>query len=71
MEGLSLDGSIRPIRGALPIAIQALNDGFEGFILPKENANEAAIVKDLKVYGVERLEDIIHFFKDKSSLEVK
>jgi len=70
MGELSLDGSIRPIRGALPIAIQALNDGFEGFILPKENANEAAIVKDLKVYGVERLEDVIHFFKDKSSLEV-
>ena len=65
MGELSLDGSIRPIRGALPIAIQALNDGFEGFILPKENANEAAIVKDLKVYGVERLEDVIHFFKDK------
>ncbi|MDA9811644.1 YifB family Mg chelatase-like AAA ATPase [Flavobacteriaceae bacterium] len=70
MGELSLDGSIRPIRGALPIAIKALNDGFEGFILPKENANEAAIVKDLKVYGVERLEDVIHFFKDKSSLEV-
>ena len=63
MGELSLDGSIRPNRGAFPIAIQALNDGFEGFVLPKENANEAAIVKDLKVYGVEQLEDVIHFLK--------
>ena len=69
MGELSLDGSIRPIRGALPIAIQALSDGFTGFILPKENANEAAIVKDLQVYGVEHLEEVIQFFKDTTSLE--
>ncbi len=49
---LALDGSIRPIKGALPIALQALHDGFTGCILPKENAEEAAIVKALHVYGV-------------------
>jgi magnesium chelatase family protein len=48
MGELSLDGSIRPIKGALPIAIQALRDGFRGFILPKENAEEAAIVKGIE-----------------------
>jgi len=69
MGELSLDGSIRPIKGALPIAIQALRDGFRGFILPKENAEEAAIVKGIDVYGVERLEEVIQFFKDRSCLE--
>lgn len=69
MGELSLDGSIRPIKGALPIAIQALRDGFRGFILPKENAEEAAIVKGIDVYGVERLEEVIQFFKDPSCLE--
>ena len=52
MGELALDGGIRPVKGALPIAIQALKDGFTGFVLPKENALEAAIVKDLKVFGV-------------------
>ena len=65
---LALDGSIRPIKGALPIAIQALNDGFKGFILPKENALEAAIVKDLKVYGVSHLNEVIDFFNQKKNL---
>ena len=65
---LALDGSIRPIKGALPIAIQALQDGFKGFILPKENALEAAIVKDLKVYGVSHLNEVIDFFNQKTTL---
>ncbi len=65
---LALDGSIRPIKGALPIAIQALNDGFKGFILPKENALEAAIVKDLEVYGVSHLNEVIDFFNQKTKL---
>ena len=65
---LALDGCIRPIKGALPIAIQALNDGFKGFILPKENALEAAIVKDLKVYGVSHLNEVIDFFNQKKNL---
>lgn len=69
MGELSLDGSLRPIRGALPIAIQARKDNFKGLILPKENAREAAIVNDLEVYGVESLRDAIDFFNEKLSLE--
>ncbi len=59
MGELSLDGEIRPIKGGLPIAIQAKKEQFEGFILPKENANEAAIVTGLKVYGVTHLNEVI------------
>ena len=69
MGELSLDGSIRPIKGALPIAIQALNDGFTGFILPQENALEAAIVKNVAVYGVQHLTEVIAFFDKKQALE--
>jgi magnesium chelatase family protein len=63
MGELSLDGGLQPIRGALPIAIEARNKGFKGFILPKQNAREAAIVNDLEVYGVENILDVIHFLK--------
>lgn len=69
MGELALDGSIRPIKGALPIAIQALKDGFSGFLLPEENAMEAAIVKDLNVYGVSHLEEVIDFFNQKKALQ--
>lgn len=62
MGELSLDGSVQPIKGALPIAIKAQEEGFEGFILPRENAKEAAIVKGLKVYGVDHISDVIYFF---------
>jgi len=62
MGELSLDGSLQPIKGALPIAIQARKDGFKGFILPKQNAREAAIVNDLEVYGVENIKDVAGFF---------
>ena len=68
MGELALDGSIRPIKGALPIAIQALKDGFSGFLLPAENAMEAAIVKDLNVYGVSHLEEVIDFFNQKKDV---
>lgn len=61
MGELSLDGSLQPIKGALPIAIKAKEEGFEGFILPKENANEAAVVDGLKVYGVENIREVIDF----------
>ena len=69
MGELSLDGSILPIKGALPIAIEARKEGFKGFILPKQNAREAAIVNDLQVYGVETLKEVIDFFDDKIELE--
>lgn len=59
MGELSLDGTVQSIKGALPIAIKALEEGFEGFILPKENAKEAAIVSGLKVYGVEHISEVI------------
>ncbi len=59
---LSLDGSLNPIKGTLPIAIQAQKENFKGFILPKENAREAAVVENLKVYGVENILDVINFF---------
>ena len=62
MGELSLDGSLQPIKGALPIAIKASQEGFKGFILPKENASEAAVVDNLKVFGVENIEEVIDFF---------
>jgi magnesium chelatase family protein len=62
MGELSLDGSLQPMRGALPIAIKARELGFKGFILPKQNAKEAAIVNNLEVYGVENIREVIDFF---------
>jgi magnesium chelatase family protein len=69
MGELSLDGSLQPIKGALPIAIKALEDGFKGFILPKQNAKEAAIVNNLQIYGVENITEVIDFFDEKTTLE--
>ncbi len=69
MGELSLDGSLQPIRGALPIAIKAKEDGFRGFFLPKQNVNEAAIVAGLDVYGVENVTEVIDFFEGKGVLE--
>ena len=56
---LSLDGGIQPIKGALPIAVQAKRDGFRGIILPMANAREAAVVDGLQIYGVHHLKDVI------------
>jgi magnesium chelatase family protein len=69
MGELALDGELRPMRGALPIAIMARELGFEGFILPKENAKEAAVVDKLKVYGVENIREVVNFFEGKNSIE--
>ncbi|WP_207429296.1 YifB family Mg chelatase-like AAA ATPase [Pedobacter sp. SYSU D00535] len=66
---ISLNGDIQPIKGALPISIQAKKENFKGLILPKANAREAAIVSDLEVYGVENLTEVIGFFNGKKSLE--
>ena len=68
MGELSLDGSLQPIKGVLPIAINAKNEGFKGIILPKQNANEAAIVEGLVVYGVENIKEVISFFDAKLPL---
>jgi magnesium chelatase family protein len=64
MGELSLDGSLQPIKGALSIAIQARKEGFKGFILPNDNAKEAAIVNDLEVYGVETIAQVIDYFNE-------
>ena len=61
MGELSLDGTLQPIRGALPIAVQARKEKFKGIILPKQNAREAAIVNNLDVIGVETLSEVIDF----------
>lgn len=68
MGELSLDGSLQPIKGALPIAIKAREEGFKGFFLPKQNVKEAAIVDDLEVYGVENLQEVIDFFEGKPTI---
>jgi magnesium chelatase family protein len=69
MGELSLDGSINPIKGALPMALNAKSLGFRGFILPKVNAKEAAIVKGIDVYGFEHIKEVVDFLNDKSSPE--
>ncbi len=69
MGELSLDGGINPIKGALPIAIKASEEGFKGVIVPKANANEAAVVEDIEVYGVENIMDVINFFNGFHHLE--
>lgn len=69
MGELSLDGSVQPIKGALPIAIQARKEGFKGFILPADNAREAAVVNNLDVYGIENIKQVIDFFNGDLQLE--
>jgi magnesium chelatase family protein len=69
MGELSLDGSLQPIKGVLPISIKAREEKFKGFILPKQNAREAAVVNNLEVYGVENLKEVIDFLNGKNQLE--
>lgn len=64
MGELSLDGSILPIKGVLPMAIKAREEGFKGFIVPKENALEAAVVSGINTYGVDTIKDVIDFFNN-------
>lgn len=69
MGELSLDGGLQPIKGVLPIAIKAREEGFKGIILPKQNTREAAIVNNLEVYGVENIKEVIDFFNEDIALE--
>lgn len=69
MGELSLDGGLLPVKGALPIAIEARRQGFKGFILPRQNAREAAIVDELEVYGAGNILDVIRFFNGDADLE--
>lgn len=68
MGELSLDGNIQPIKGALPITIQAKEDGFRHIFLPNENVNEGAIVEGIHVYGIKNILDLIHHFENKTVL---
>ncbi|MDR2388868.1 MAG: YifB family Mg chelatase-like AAA ATPase [Tannerellaceae bacterium] len=65
MGELSLDGSLLPVKGALSIALQAREEGFKGFILPKQNAREAAVVEGIDVYGMENIKEVIEFIDGK------
>jgi magnesium chelatase family protein len=69
MGELSLDGGLQPIKGALPIALQAKKEGFEGIILPIQNAREAAIVEEFKVIGASSLLDVIKFLNNEEEIE--
>lgn len=69
MGELSLDGTLNPIKGALPIAIKAREEGFKGLILPQQNAREAAVVNNLDVYGVTNIKDVILFMEGKQDLD--
>lgn len=69
MGELSLDGTLNPIKGVLPIALQAKKEGFKGFILPKANAKEAAIVQGLEVLGAENIGEVIDFINNVKTIE--
>ena len=69
MGELSIDGSIQPIKGALPIAIKAREEKFDGLIVPLQNAREAAVVNNLNVYGVTNIKEVIEFFNGKCELQ--
>jgi len=69
MGELSLDGSLQPIKGALPIAIKAREEGFNYFILPKQNAKEAAIVNDIQILGADTIQEVINHFSGEQLIE--
>jgi len=69
MGELSLDGGLQPVKGILSIAIRAREEGFEGFIVPKQNAREAAVVDKLKIFGVENIKEVIDFLTGKIGIE--
>ncbi len=69
MGELSLDGTVQPVKGILPIAIKAREEGFKGMIVPKQNAREAAVVNNLDVYGAENITEVIDFFNGNKHLE--
>ena len=69
MGELNLDGTVHPIRGALPIAITARKEGFKGLIVPKQNCREAGMVNALPVYGIGHLTELISFMNDEESIQ--
>lgn len=69
MGELSLDGTLQPVRGVLPIALRAREEGFKSVILPSKNAREAAVVNGLEVFGLEKLADVIDLFNGKRKFD--
>ncbi|MCK5906565.1 MAG: ATP-binding protein, partial [Flavobacteriales bacterium] len=69
MGELSLDGSLQPIKGSLPIAIKAREEGFKGFIVPKQNVKESGVVNNLDVYGVENIQQAIDHLEGKKLIK--
>ena len=66
---LGLDGRLQPVRGALPIAIRARADHYEGLIVPVQNVREAAVVNNVSIYGMETLLDVVNFFNGDTSYQ--
>ena len=66
---LGLDGKLQPVRGALPIAIRARAEHYQGLIVPQQNIREAAVVNNINVYGMESLTDVVNFFNGDSSYQ--
>ncbi len=64
MGELSLDGTLQPVKGVLPIALKAREEGFRGVIVPLKNAREAAVVESLEVYGMENIREVVDFFNN-------
>jgi magnesium chelatase family protein len=69
MGELSLDGGLKPVKGALPIALKAVEEGFKGMIIPRENAAEAAIVSELEVYAVDSIDQVVNFLNNELVIE--
>ena len=69
MGELSLDGRLQAVRGVLPMALEAIRQGFKGFILPAENAEEAAMIKGLDVYGCRTLQEVVRFMSGELALQ--
>ena len=66
---LGLDGRLQPVRGALPIAIRARAEHYQGLIVPQQNIREAAVVNNINIYGMESLTDVINFFNGDTSYQ--
>ena len=66
---LSLDGSLKSVKGILPVVLQAKKEGFKSVVLPKENALEAAVVDGIDIYGMENLADVVQFLNHKKEFE--
>lgn len=69
MGELGLDGTIQPVKGVLSMSIRAREEGFEGIIIPRQNAREAAVVDGIKVYGVSRLNEVVDFLNGQAGLQ--